>query len=351
MSSTGIKPENTSLEIYGIKDANERWNLSSEELTNITVEKKMGTVANSGALAVNTGKFTGRSPEDRFIVFDDITRDSVWWGNINKKFDADKFDKLYEKITAYLGGKEVFVRDVYACADDRYKIGLRVINELPWSNMFVDNMFIAPEAEELKSFSPEWHVINAPGFLADPDTDGTRQDNFAILNFTRKAIIVGGTGYTGEIKKGMFSALNFILPHFKETLSMHCSANVGDDGDTALFFGLSGTGKTTLSADPKRKLIGDDEHGWTADNTIFNFEGGCYAKVIDLSEEKEPDIFRAIKPGAILENVVFKENGDVDFHDATITENTRVSYPIEHIENIQVPSNGKNPKEYLLPHL
>ena len=344
MDTKGIKPENANLGIYGIENAVENWNLPSEELSDITVEKGMGRYANSGALAVNTGKFTGRSPEDRFIVYDDITKDSVWWGNINKKFDSDRFDQLYNKITAYLSEKEVFVRDVYACSDERYQIGLRVINEYPWSNMFVNNMFIRPSEEQLRNFDPEWHVINAPGFLSDPAEDGTRQGNFAILNFTRKAIIVGGSGYTGEIKKGMFSALNFILPHFRDVLSMHCSANVGEEGDTALFFGLSGTGKTTLSADPNRKLIGDDEHGWTADNTIFNFEGGCYAKVIDLSEEKEPDIYRAIKQNAILENVIFKDNGDVDYEDATITENTRVSYPITHIDNIQVPSLGKNPK-------
>ena len=215
MSNTGIKPENVSLDMYGIQNANEYWNLSSEELTNISVDNNMGKIAASGALAVNTGKFTGRSPEDRFIVFDDITKDAVWWGNINKKFDSEKFDRLYEKITSYLSEKDVYVRDVYACSDERYQIGLRVINELPWSNMFVQNMFIRPTEDQLKGFNPEWHVINAPGFLADPETDGTRQENFAILNFTRKAIIVGGTGYTGEIKKGMFSALNFILPHFE----------------------------------------------------------------------------------------------------------------------------------------
>jgi phosphoenolpyruvate carboxykinase (ATP) len=219
-----------------------------------------------------------------------------------------------------------------------------VINEFPWSNQFAYNMFLRPSQEELKQFQHEWTIINAPGFLADPEIDGTRQENFAILDFTDKTILIGGTGYTGEIKKGIFSALNFILPFEKDVLSMHCSANVGNDGDTAIFFGLSGTGKTTLSADPMRKLIGDDEHGWCSDDTIFNFEGGCYAKVIDLSPEKEPDIFNAIKPHAILENVILNADGSVNFADTSITQNTRVSYPINHIEGIQPGSLAGNPK-------
>ena len=210
--------------------------------------------------------------------------------------------------------------------------------------MFAYNMFLRPTETELKDFDPEWTVVNAPGFMADPEVDGTRQHNFAILNFTRKIALIGGTGYTGEIKKGIFSALNFILPVYKKTLPMHCSANVGKDGDTAIFFGLSGTGKTTLSTDPDRSLIGDDEHGWTEENTVFNFEGGCYAKVINLSQEQEPEIFAAIKKGAILENVVLDKEGVIDFGDTSITQNTRVSYPIYHIDNIQKPSIGKNPK-------
>jgi phosphoenolpyruvate carboxykinase (ATP) len=205
-------------------------------------------------------------------------------------------------------------------------------------------MFLRPSAEELKSFSPEWHVVCLPGFLADPVVDETRQSNFAVLNFTRKMILIGGTGYTGEIKKGIFSALNFLLPHQQKVLSMHCSANIGEGGDTAIFFGLSGTGKTTLSSDPNRRLIGDDEHGW-ANDEVFNFEGGCYAKTIDLSREKEPQIFDAIKPGALLENIGFKEgSNEPDYADGSITENTRVSYPIHHIDNIVVPSIGSTPK-------
>ncbi|MGF1559805.1 MAG: phosphoenolpyruvate carboxykinase (ATP) [Flavobacteriaceae bacterium] len=344
MSGTHHQKRKISLAPYGIENENFHYQLTSAELHQITLDLNMGLEAASGALAINTGEFTGRSPLDRFIVKDEITTDKVWWGNINIPFDPGCFDALYNKVTGYLNNKELYVRDCYACADANYRTDIRVINEYPWSNMFAYNMFIRPTAEELKNFEPEWIVINAPGFMANAALDGTRQHNFAILNFTRKIALIGGTGYTGEIKKGIFSALNFILPVDKNTLPMHCSANVGKDGDTAIFFGLSGTGKTTLSADSNRKLIGDDEHGWNNENSVFNFEGGCYAKVINLSAENEPEIFGAIKKGAILENVILDENGAVDFADTSITENTRVSYPIYHIDNVQRPSIGKNPK-------
>ncbi|NVN17380.1 phosphoenolpyruvate carboxykinase (ATP) [Muricauda sp. HICW] len=342
MKDSASTTKTISLHAYGIHHNNIHYQLTPEELQDITIDKGMGREASSGALAVNTGEFTGRSPKDRFIVKDDITKDKVWWGDINIPFDSEKFDALYDKVIAYLNTKELYVRDAYACADQDYRLNIRVINEYPWSNMFAYNMFLRPTEEELEDFDPEWTVVNAPGFMADPNQDGTRQHNFAILNFDRKIALIGGTGYTGEIKKGIFSALNFILPVYKNTLPMHCSANVGESGDTAIFFGLSGTGKTTLSTDPDRKLIGDDEHGWTPDNTVFNFEGGCYAKVIDLSKEKEPEIYGAIKKGAILENVVMDDNGEVDFTDTSVTQNTRVSYPIHHIDNIQWPSIGRN---------
>ena len=330
---------------YGLEDTKTHYQLSPKELHNLTIEKGQGTEADSGALAVNTGEFTGRSPKDRFLVKDDVTKDEVWWGDVNLPFDPDKFDKLYDRVIAYLAEKEeVFVRDSYACAADDYRLNIRVITETPWSNLFAYNMFLRPTESELENFQEDWLLVNAPGFMADPERDGTRQHNFAILNFGKKIVLIGGTEYTGEVKKGIFSALNFVMPVQKNTLPMHCSANVGPEGDTAIFFGLSGTGKTTLSADPERKLIGDDEHGWTKDNLIFNFEGGCYAKVINLSRENEPDIYNAIKPGAILENVILDENGKVDFEDTSITQNTRVSYPIYHIENIQQPSVGGNPK-------
>jgi len=344
MASNTQGSKTISLDRYGIKKAKINYQLTPNELHQTTIEKDQGVEASSGALAINTGEFTGRSPRDRFIVKDDITKDRVWWGDINIPFEPEAFQKLYDKITSYLSEKEVYVRDAYACADENYRTNIRVINEYPWSNLFVYNMFLRPEESELDEFKEEWLVVNAPGFMANPEVDGTRQHNFAILDFTRKTAIVGGTGYTGEIKKGIFSALNFILPVFKNTLPMHCSANVGKKGDTSIFFGLSGTGKTTLSTDPDRSLIGDDEHGWTNENTVFNFEGGCYAKAIKLSEDSEPEIYRAIKKGAILENVIMDENGKVDFDDISITQNTRVSYPIYHIENIQKPSIGKNPK-------
>ena len=341
---TNLDAKTISIDNLGIKNATVRYQLTSDELHDITIEKEQGENTSFGALAVKTGEFTGRSPMDRFIVKDDITKDEIWWGDINIPFESEKFNKLYDKVTSYLSGKEVFVRDSLACADKNYQLNIRVVNEYPWSNMFAYNMFLRPTQEELKNFSPEWTVINAPGFIANPDEDGTRQHNFAILNFTRKIALIGGTGYTGEIKKGIFSALNFILPVFKNTLPMHCSANVGKEGDTSIFFGLSGTGKTTLSTDPNRSLIGDDEHGWTSENSVFNFEGGCYAKVIDLSKDKEPEIYGAIKRGAILENIVANEKGIVDFSNTSITQNTRVSYPIHHIENIKTPSIGTNPK-------
>ncbi len=327
-----------SLDEYGITNAKVKYQLSPEQLHDKTIAKGQGVEASSGALAVNTGEFTGRSPKDRFIVKDDITKDRIWWGDINIPFDSDKFQKLYDKVVNYLSGKEVFVRDSYACADDNYRLNIRVINEYPWSNMFAYNMFLRPTEAELENFSPEWTVINAPGFMADATVDGTRQHNFAILNFSKKIALIGGTGYTGEIKKGIFSVLNFVLPFEKDVLSMHCSANVGDDGDTAVFFGLSGTGKTTLSTDPKRALIGDDEHGWD-DNGVFNFEGGCYAKTINLSEEAEPDIYHAIRRDALLENVSVSDDGVIDYSDNSKTENTRVSYPIYHVDNIVKPES------------
>lgn len=344
MLENGRKPSNGSLIDIGFSDGKAWWNLPPNELQKIAIEKEGAVRTASGAIAVNTGEFTGRSPKDKFTVKDGITESTVWWNNFNIPFDPAKFESLQRKMIAYLNGKEIYVRDAYVCADWRYRMSVRVVNEYAWSNLFVSNMFINPEEKELDNFSPEWLIINAPGFHADPAADGTRQHNFSIIDFSRKVILIGGSAYTGEIKKGVFTVLNFVLPHFKNVLPMHCSANIGEHGDTAIFFGLSGTGKTTLSTDPSRKLIGDDEHGWTPDNIIFNFEGGCYAKTIDLSEEKEPDIFHAIKEGALLENVGFRKGtNEVDFSDASITENTRVSYPLDHIGNIARPSLGKNP--------
>lgn len=345
MSDLGFKTPGADLASLGLRGYNKAyWNLEPAELIEHTLLKGMGQLTQTGALAVNTGEFTGRSPKDRFIVKDDITANTVWWGNHNIPFESEKFDQLANKILQHFAGKEIYVRDAFVCADPTYRLKARVITEFPWSNLFVYNMFIRPSREELQQFSPDWTILNAPTFMAVAGEDGTRQHNFAILNFTRKMIIVGGTGYTGEIKKGIFSALNFLLPTEHQVFPMHCSANVGQKGDTALFFGLSGTGKTTLSADPNRQLIGDDEHGWSQ-TTVFNFEGGCYAKTIDLTHEKEPDIYEAIKFGALLENIGYV-NGtrEVDYANNSITENTRVSYPIDFIQNIVESGMGKSPE-------
>ena len=320
------------------------YQLSPAELTDQTVQRGEGVLNDTGALVIKTGEFTGRSPKDKFIVKDAITTDTVHWNDFNIPIEEKYFDQLLQKVTAYLSEKEIWVRDSYACADPKYRLNIRVVNENSWSNLFAYNMFLRPTEDELESFEPEWHIIQAPGFKADKAIDGTRQHNFAVVSFTKKMIIIGGTGYTGEMKKGIFTILNYILPQQKNVLSMHCSANMGNDGDTAIFFGVSGTGKTTLSADPNRHLIGDDEHGWTNDS-VFNFEGGCYAKTIDLSEEKEPEIFRAIRPGALVENITFVNGTDkIDFASKEITENTRVSYPLSFISNILEPSIGKTPK-------
>ena len=344
MDKSRSSSKTISLKHLSITSDKVNYQLSPAQLHERVIINKQGVESNTGALAITTGEFTGRSPKDRFIVNDQITKDLVLWGDINIPFSPLKFDLLYDKVTKYLSKKEIYVRDSYACSDPRYRTNIRVINEYPWSNYFACNMFLRPTSSELENFKPEWTVVNAPGFMADPKLDFTRQHNFSILNFSKKIALIGGTGYTGEIKKGIFSALNFTLPVFKNTLPMHCSANVGKNGDTAIFFGLSGTGKTTLSTDKTRRLIGDDEHGWTSENFIFNFEGGCYAKVINLSKSREPEIFSAIKKGAILENVVIDDRGKVDYSDISITPNTRVSYPLDFIENIQPNSIGENPK-------
>jgi phosphoenolpyruvate carboxykinase (ATP) len=345
MNEFGIKSKKASIADLGLKHvAAAYWNLDCAELVEETIIRGEGVLTTNGALAVDTGEFTGRSPKDKFIVCDANTEKSVWWGDVNFKFDPAKFDQLYNRVTAYLGGKEVYVRDAYACASPDYRLNIRVVTETPWQSLFANNLFLRPTKEEILNFTPDWVILAIPGFYADPAIDGTRQHNFTIINFTKKIILIGGSGYTGEIKKGIFSVLNYVLPHEKKVLSMHCSANQGKEGDTAIFFGLSGTGKTTLSADPNRGLIGDDEHGW-ADKGIFNFEGGCYAKCVNLSQEKEPEIFGAIKFGSLLENVEFFPGTTVvDYANISKTENTRVAYPIHHIANAIEPSIGNIPK-------
>ncbi len=319
------------------------YQLSPAQLIEKAICNGEGTLADNGAFAADTGEFTGRSPKDRFIVCDELTENSVWWGEVNIRFSASKFDALFDKVAQYLSGRDIYIRDAYACASPEYRIDIRVITETAYQNLFANNLFLRPETADA-TLKPEWTIMAAPGFKANPDEDGTRQHNFCIINFTRKIILIGGTGYTGEIKKGIFSVLNFLLPKQHQVLSMHCSANLGKDGDTAIFFGLSGTGKTTLSADPERGLIGDDEHGWSNDS-VFNFEGGCYAKCVNLSPENEPQIHEAIKFGSLLENIhFFKGTRKVDFSNIEKTENTRVAYPIDFIKNAVIPSQASQPK-------
>lgn len=344
MADIGKKNPAAKLEDLGIKAANAYWNLTSEELTKKTVDLGQGTITDMGALAVNTGKFTGRSPKDKFTVKDSVTENTVDWGDINFAISTENFNKLYNGIVNYYKGKDLWVRDAYACANPKHRLNIRVINDTPWANLFCNDLFLHPTLAEIDSANPDWLILQAPGFLANPAEQGTRQENFTVVNFTKKIILIGGSAYTGEMKKGIFGVLNFILPHDKKVLSMHCSANEGAKGDVALFFGLSGTGKTTLSADPNRKLIGDDEHGWDS-GSVFNFEGGCYAKCVELTAEKEPEIYGAIKAGALLENTrYFEGTNKVNFEDCSITENTRVAYPINHIKNSKQPSTGGNPK-------
>jgi len=344
MQEFGTKNPNADLSSLGLNPSIVHWNLSNEQLTSQTVELGQGTITNMGALAVSTGKFTGRSPKDKFTVKDSLTEDVVDWGDINFSISPEHFDLIEKDIVAYFESKEIWVRDSYACASPAHRLNIRVVNETPWANLFCNDLFLRPTEEEVQSQEPEWVILQAPGFKADPAKHGTRQDNFTVVSFSKKMILIGGTAYTGEMKKGIFGVLNFTLPHNEKVLSMHCSANEGPEGDVSLFFGLSGTGKTTLSADVNRKLIGDDEHGWDKDS-VFNFEGGCYAKCIDLTQEKEPQIYNAIMAGALVENINYKAGtNEVDFEDCSITQNTRVAYPIHHIKNAKSPSIGGKPK-------
>ena len=345
MQASSVRDFIADLSELGIRQAaNIYYQLEPSVLVSQTLSRRQGALTSSGALSVNTGKFTGRSPKDKFIVKDELTADTVNWNDFNIPVSTATFDKLYQKITSYFSGKDVWVRDCYACADPSYRINIQVITETPWANLFAYNMFLRPTEEELENFKPDWHILSAPGLQLDPAQSGVRQHNAVVVSFRHKMILVAGTGYTGEMKKSIFTILNFLLPHNSKVLSMHCAANMGRKGDTAIFFGLSGTGKTTLSADPDRRLIGDDEHGWTGDN-IFNFEGGCYAKCINLKEEKEPEIYHAIRPGALVENIKFCPGTDqINFEDGSITENTRVSYPLHFISNALEPSIGNLPK-------
>lgn len=326
------------LEQHGIHNPGRvYWNLSIPELYEEVVRRNEGQIAENGTLVSTTGKHTGRSPNDRFVVKDSATENEIWWGPINQPFDPKAFDSLHQRLLEYIEGRDLFVRDLFVCAHPKYRMPVRIITELAWHSVFVNNLFVRPRPDEIPHQSPEFTVISIPSFQAVPEQDGTRTGTFIILNMSKKLAIIGGTQYAGEIKKSVFTMLNFLLPA-KGVFPMHCSANTDSDGDVALFFGLSGTGKTTLSADPERELIGDDEHGWF-EGGVFNFEGGCYAKMIGLKAETEPEIYKAsLQFGSVLENVVVNpEAREIDFESDAITENTRGAYPITHLERV-VPS-------------
>ncbi|MGV3489051.1 MAG: phosphoenolpyruvate carboxykinase (ATP) [Tuberibacillus sp.] len=325
-----------------LKKENTHINLSISHLIEKAISKNEGILTDSGALAVETGKYTGRSPKDKFFVKEQETESFIDWNN-NQAISEDVFEKLYGKVLHYLNHlDERFVFKGFAGADEEYRLPILVINEYAWHNLFSRQLLIRPTTEELSELKPEFTIISAPGLKADPENDGTHSEAFILISFKKRVVLIGGTEYAGEIKKSVFTIMNYLLPK-KDILSMHCSANVGSEGDVALFFGLSGTGKTTLSNDPHRKLIGDDEHGWS-DNGIFNIEGGCYAKTINLSAEKEPQIWDAIRYGAVLENVIIDPSTrTADYDDKRLTENTRAAYPIEHIPNIVKPSVAGHP--------
>jgi phosphoenolpyruvate carboxykinase (ATP) len=325
------------IEEHGIRTSGEQfWNLPPAALIEHAVRRGEGELVASGPFNAVTAPHTGRSPNDRFLVREPSSENNVGWGKVNVPFDADKYDTLRAEVVEHLGNQNLYVRDMWAGADPNYRLAVRVITPSAWHNLFAYNMFRRPEPQELEEFEPGFTVIHDPEFHADPAKHGTRSATFILVNIGQREVLIGGTRYAGEIKKSVFGVLNYLLPE-QGVFPMHCSANIGEEGDTALFFGLSGTGKTTLSADPDRGLIGDDEHGWS-DDGIFNFEGGCYAKVIKLSPKGEPEIYETTRMfGTILENVVTDENREVDFEDSSITENTRASYPLEYIPNF-VPS-------------
>lgn len=317
-------------------------NLPVSDLVEAAVKRNEGVLSETGALVVHTGKYTGRSPKDRFIVKQEKIADKVNWGDSNLPIEEDVFDALYEKVVQYLEDKDLFVFEGFVGAMEEYKLSLRVTSEYASQALFANQLFIRPEKEMLDGFEADFNVVAAPGFKAKGKVDGINSEAFIIVNFDKKIVLIGGTQYSGEIKKSLFSIMNFILP-LKGVLPMHCSANIGSNEDTAVFFGLSGTGKTTLSADPERRLIGDDEHGW-CDEGVFNFEGGCYAKTIKLSKEREKEIYEAIKFGTVLENVVLKENKEPDYDDDSLTENSRAAYPLHYIENVERSGIGGHPK-------
>lgn len=331
------------IEAFGIKPSKIHRNLLPEKLVEIAVQKNEGILTATGSLAVKTGKYTGRSPDDRYIVDDDETHDTIDWGKVNHPFPLDRFDKIFNKMKKFVEGKELFVFDGFVGADAENRLAIRVINDHSWQSLFARQLFVRPSAAELENHEPEFTVMCINDFETIPEVDGTSSNVFILINLTKKLVLIGATSYAGEMKKSMFSVMNYLLPK-RGIFPMHCSSNIGKNNDTALFFGLSGTGKTTLSADPNRMLIGDDEHGWS-EKGVFNFEGGCYAKCINLNQEAEPQIWNAIRSGAVLENVVIdKQTLRPNFDDGSLTENTRAAYPLEYIPTAVFPSVGGHPK-------
>ncbi|MBI4464677.1 MAG: phosphoenolpyruvate carboxykinase (ATP) [Acidobacteria bacterium] len=349
MHQEGWNPSSYGVAEHGIQNAGRVfWNLPSPALYEHAIRRREGVVAHHGPLVVNTGRYTGRSPNDKFIVRESSSQDHIWWGPVNQPFEEEQFERIYQRVLAYLQGKDLFVQDCYAGADPNYRKPIRVISEFAWHSLFARNMFLRPDPGRLGQHVPEYTLIAAPRFQAVPAVDGTRSEAFILVNFGRKLVLIGGTCYAGEIKKSVFTILNYCLP-FENILPMHASANVGAEGDVAIFFGLSGTGKTTLSTDPERKLIGDDEHGWS-DNGVFNFEGGCYAKVIRLSPEAEPEIYRTTRRfGTVLENVVIDPlTRRIHLDDDSLTENTRGCYSITQLENAELSGVGGHPKNLIM---
>lgn len=318
--------------------------LSVPQLVEKATARGEAQLTADGAVTAQTGKYTGRSPKDKYIVEEASTKDKIDWGDVNRPISSEIFDSLYNKVINHLkGNDELFVFKGFAGAEPASRLAIQVVNEFAWHNLFVHNLFIQPTKEELLTHEAQFTIVSAPTFKADPTVDGTNSETFIIVSMEKRIVLIGGTEYAGEMKKSIFSIMNYLLPE-NDILPMHCSANVGEDGDVALFFGLSGTGKTTLSADADRKLIGDDEHGWS-DNGVFNIEGGCYAKCINLSKDKEPEIFAAIRFGSVLENVIVDPNTRIpDYNDGSLTENTRAAYPIQAIDNIVDPSVAGHPK-------
>jgi phosphoenolpyruvate carboxykinase (ATP) len=343
-----VSDKKTGLEVYGLTNTGVvKKNLTAPELYEEIIKNGEGRIANGGAMVCLTGAVTGRSPNDKFIVEEDTTKADVNWSKGNVPISEEKFEALYGKVLSYLQKKNIYVQECYAGADESSRIKVRSINEFAWQNLFIRNMFIQEkDPAKLENFEADFTIICCPNFKADPQRDGVNSENFILLNFKKKIVIIGGTGYAGEMKKSIFTVMNYLLPK-KGIMSMHCSANIGKEGDVALFFGLSGTGKTTLSTDPERALIGDDEHGWD-DKGVFNIEGGCYAKVINLSKEMEPDIYATTQMfGTILENVIMDDDRDINLDSAHITENTRASYPLESIDNIEPSGKGGQPKNVI----